>query len=428
MHLSRPLRLVGLALVLSIGISTAVRASEELLLQLPSGQEFEIQRFPGKGKSRLLWLPSERGFGPGHVQQADALARLGYEVWLADLHGGYFVETGRRSIEQFPLPDIVAIIEAAIASSATDVFIVSSSRGAQLGLIAAREWQLTNAGRSGIAGLVLAHAYLYQARPKAGDSAVFLPIVGATNLPVYLLDAQYSTGSARIGELAKALGAGGSQVYTQVIRGVQGGFFVRDRRELDPADLAARERFPRIVERGLKALALAPVPKNAVATRIDTRRLSSHDQRVTELQPLATARATPALQLRDFHGGNYVLDRQRGKVQLINFWASWCEPCVREIPSLHRLQRRIGDPDFSIVTVNVGEEPARIERFLSRVAIELPLLLDLDSEAAREWRIYVYPSTYLVDRQGRIRYAYLGALEWDSPENIAIIQNLLRQR
>ena len=60
-------------------------------------------------------------------------------------------------------------------------------------------------------------------------------------------------------------------------------------------------------------------------------------------------------------------------------------------------------------------------------AIELPLLLDLDNRVSRRWNIYVYPSSYLVDRQGIIRYAYLGALEWDSAENIRIIRDLLQQ-
>ena len=92
---------------------------------------------------------------------------------------------------------------------------------------------------------------------------------------------------------------------------------------------------------------------------------------------------------------------------------------------MHRLRESVPDPRFEIVTVNVGESRQRIDNFLSRVPIDLPLLLDRDSETAKKWKIYVYPSTYLLDHRGRIRYAYLGALEWDSAENISIIRNLL---
>ena len=80
------------------------------------------------------------------------------------------------------------------------------------------------------------------------------------------------------------------------------------------------------------------------------------------------------------------------------------------------------------MTVNVGEDRERIARFLQRVPVELPLLMDYDASAAADWMIYVYPSSYLVDGQGKIRYAYLGALEWDSTQNIEIIRNLLTQQ
>jgi thiol-disulfide isomerase/thioredoxin len=121
----------------------------------------------------------------------------------------------------------------------------------------------------------------------------------------------------------------------------------------------------------------------------------------------------------------YVLAEQGKKVVLVNFWASWCRPCVEEIPSLHRLRNKIDNSKFEIVTVNVGEDRERIDKFLARVPVELPLLMDNEGIVAAAWKVYVYPSSYLVDHQGKIRYAYLGALEWDSAETIKIIQSLL---
>ena len=205
MHLSGRTRVAGLILLLS-AISSALPANDAgPTLQLASGQELEIQRFAGSGKSLLLWLPSERGFRPAHREHARALAQLGYEAWLADLHDAYFVERNRRSIASFPLDDVVDIIDAAVAASKAGVFLISGSRGAQLSLIAAREWQQQNPGKASLKGVFLVHAHLYRARPAAAKSASYLPIVSATNLPVYLLDTQYSTRSARIGELAEAL-------------------------------------------------------------------------------------------------------------------------------------------------------------------------------------------------------------------------------
>jgi hypothetical protein len=196
------------------------------VLELPSGAEIEINVYDGQGAATILWLPSERGFDAAHREHARSLAALGPSVWLADLHNAYFVQPGRSSIRRFPLEDIVAIIDAAVDATQTaadgELILLSGSRGAQLALIAAREWQLRNPGKASIRGVILAHAHLYDARPAPGESAAYLPIVRATNLPVYLLAAQYSTKYSRLQELAAELGDGGSLVYTQVFAGVQG--------------------------------------------------------------------------------------------------------------------------------------------------------------------------------------------------------------
>ncbi len=408
-------------------ISPASAAQDLLRLDLTGGQEIEIKRFSGNGRSRMLWLPSERGLGTAHPRHAESLAKLGHEVWLADLHDAYFRQPGRASIGQFPLDDIVEIIDAAAAAAPGGLILVSASRGAQLALIGAREWQLRNPGKGSIKGVILAHAHLYDARPGPGESARYLPIAYATNLPVYLLAAQYSTKSSRIAELAAELSVGGSTVYTQVLPGLQGGFYQRDDTELSDADRAAKAAYAVTLSRAATLLLQARSPRAAYATDIDTRRFSQTVRKAPVLAAVKEPAPAPALRLAGFDGQPYALEDQGGSVVLVNFWASWCRPCVDEIPSLHRLAVRFEDSAFAIVTVNVGEDRARIARFLQQVPVELPLLMDYDASIAKDWMIYVYPSSYLVDHQGKIRYAYLGALEWDSTENIEIIQSLLNR-
>jgi len=271
------------------------------------------------------------------------------------------------------------------------------------------------------------HAYLYDARPGPGESAQYLPIVYATNLPVYLLATQYSTKSSRIAELAVELGVGGSAVYTQVLPGVQGGFYLRDDAEISARERAAKASYAATLSRAAGMLQRVAPPPNALASDLDTRRFSQ----TTKIAPVLTAvngsLMAPALELAGYDGQPYALEDQTGSVVLVNFWASWCRPCVDEIPSLHRLAEKFEDSAFTVVTVNVGEDRARIARFLKQVPVELPLLMDYDASTAKDWMIYVYPSSYLVDHQGKIRYAFLGALEWDSTENIEIIQSLLNQ-
>lgn len=419
---------LGLVCCLVIA-SLPVLASEVLLrLELSNGHEVEVTRFRGGDATTILWLPSERGFSEAHQFHGAALAGLGYEVWLADLHSTYFIQPGRDSIAQFPLDDIVALIEAAVAESSGRVLLLSSSRGAQSALIAAREWQLRNPGNSSVAGIVLLHAHLYSARPAPGEGARYLPIVQATNLPVFLMAAQYSTKASRLAELAAALGAGGSEVYSQLLAGVQGGFYTREAALNGDRDEAAKLAFAANLDRAVSVLTPVKPPAAAVVTSLDTRQRGRSSRAEPVLTAVASPLAAPPLSLTDLDGHPFKLEDHAGRIVLVNFWASWCRPCVTEIPSLHRLDATLADDDFRIVTVNVGEDRERVAEFLQQVPVELPVLMDYDASTSKDWMIYVYPSSYLVDHQGRIRYAYLGALEWDSIENLKIIKSLLKKR
>jgi thiol-disulfide isomerase/thioredoxin len=285
-----------------------------------------------------------------------------------------------------------------------------------------------NPGNPAIAGIILAHAHLYKARPEPGESAHYLPIVQATNLPVFLLAAQYSSRSSRITELAAELGSGGSQVYTKVLDGVRGGFFTRDESENSDEDQVAKLAFTSTLSRAAALLKQVNPPPSAVVTTQNTRQFGRSTGTEPVLAALASPIAAPALRLPRIDGSRFRLEDHVGKVMLVKFWASWCHPCVTEIPSLHRLGAALDEDDFRIVTVNVGEDRERIAEFLQQVPVELPVLMDYDASISKDWMIYVYPSSYLVDHQGKIRYAYLGALEWDSIENLRIIRSLLSER
>ena len=78
-----------------------------------------------------------------------------------------------------------------------------------------------------------------------------------------------------------------------------------------------------------------------------------------------------------------------------------------------------------MLAVNIGEQPEAIRRFMQRIPVNFDILLDPESRAVRDWKVYAYPSNYLVDRSGRIRYGYRGALAWDAPEIVETIESLL---
>jgi len=122
--------------------------------------------------------------------------------------------------------------------------------------------------------------------------------------------------------------------------------------------------------------------------------------------------ATPALRLQDLEGRAHALEAYRGKVVLVNFWATWCEPCKEEMPSIEKLRRSLADRPFAVLAVNLAEPEPRIRAFLEKVPLGFPVLLDRDATAAKAWKARMLPATYILGPDGRIRYSYIGELDW----------------
>ena len=125
-----------------------------------------------------------------------------------------------------------------------------------------------------------------------------------------------------------------------------------------------------------------------------------------------TGAATPALSLADLAGRAHALEGYRGKVVLVNFWATWCEPCRAEMPSIGRLRAALAGQPFEVLAVNVGEPESRIQRFREQVPMDFPVLLDRDGAAAKAWRARVLPVSFLVGADGRVRYFVIGEYDW----------------
>jgi peroxiredoxin len=134
---------------------------------------------------------------------------------------------------------------------------------------------------------------------------------------------------------------------------------------------------------------------------------------------------TPALALKDLSGRAHTLADYRGKVVLLNFWATWCEPCREEMPSMRTLRERLAGRAFEVVTVNYGEAASRARDFLERERLDLVTLLDPGQETARAWRVRVLPGSFLIDADGRVRYSVIGELDWASAEAMETVRKLL---
>jgi thiol-disulfide isomerase/thioredoxin len=114
----------------------------------------------------------------------------------------------------------------------------------------------------------------------------------------------------------------------------------------------------------------------------------------------------------------------RGKVVVLNFWATWCEPCRDEMPSLQRLRAKMSGQPVEVLTVNYGEFPQRIEPFMKKQNIELPVLLDTQKDAAKAWNAGGLPITFIVDRKGDVRYWVFGERDWSEGEPLRLVESL----
>jgi len=144
-----------------------------------------------------------------------------------------------------------------------------------------------------------------------------------------------------------------------------------------------------------------------------------------ELQPYDERSDSPALDLPDLGGREHNLDSYRGQVVLVNFWASWCTPCLMEMPSMQRLATALQDRPFRLLAVNVRESRSKAWKFTKLLKVTFTTLLDSTGEAAEAWDVQIYPTSYLIDADGRMRYVAYGPVDWDSDEVIKHIEKLM---
>ena len=148
--------------------------------------------------------------------------------------------------------------------------------------------------------------------------------------------------------------------------------------------------------------------------------------RLGEFIPASPPLPAPAVSFVDLTGNTVNLSEYTGKIVLVNLWATWCEPCLREMPSLARMQLRLGD---KITVVAVSEDRGgtkTVEPFIDKLELKsIKTYLDPKSTAERAFKVQGLPTSFLIDRQGRILGRVEGAAEWDSPELLDILKSFL---
>ncbi len=117
----------------------------------------------------------------------------------------------------------------------------------------------------------------------------------------------------------------------------------------------------------------------------------------------------------------------KGKVVVLNFWATWCPPCVEETPALNRLQKYIDSRGGMVLGVSVDEDPAAYQKFLKDQGVNFPTYRDPSRKSALDYGTSMYPETYIIDRRGKIARKVIGPQQWDSPDMRAYFDAILGQ-
>jgi thiol-disulfide isomerase/thioredoxin len=145
------------------------------------------------------------------------------------------------------------------------------------------------------------------------------------------------------------------------------------------------------------------------------------------LTPVTAPVVVEPFELEDMDGERHALADYRGKVVLINFWGTWCPPCVREMPSLERLYQHLRDRPFVVLAINQWENADHVFAFMGQIDVfpTFPILFDPDSEVSQAFGVKGLPSSFLLDQEGRVVYRAVGGREFDHPEIVAVIEAML---
>jgi len=133
-----------------------------------------------------------------------------------------------------------------------------------------------------------------------------------------------------------------------------------------------------------------------------------------------------AFSLVDTNGKTWRAADLRGRAVMLNFWASWCEPCRAEMPTLQQVADFYGADKLLVLAVNFKEPAARALQFAKTTGVTLPVLLDLDGKVARGWGVKVFPTTLMIDHTGRPRQRVTGEVDWTGAAAEKLIAGLLK--
>jgi thiol-disulfide isomerase/thioredoxin len=408
-------------------------AQGDFSVPLPDGDRLDVRVVEGSANGPLfVWFINQYGERSAVENLTPGLVERGATIWQVDLLESLFLERHNESVRTLGGGAVKALLDRAVQSDLRPVVTVAVDRMAAPVLRGMRDWQQQDgADPHELAGGVLFFPNLYRGTPVAGEEPELLGIAAATSLPVVVIQPELGTHRQRLGTLLDTLHQGGSRAYAWLIRQMRDYYLFHSETAHTQIFEGFRGPVPEDVQQALDA---APAQLIAAARLLSA---TPRPARVAALDPEAEESIVPAyglvqrpgepapgFDLVDARGRRHTLDESLGRVTLVNFWATWCPPCVHEIPSMNRLAAAYEPDEFAIVSINFKEDAEHILEFMDQVQVDFPVLMDTDGSVAADWRVFAFPSSYLLDARGWVRYSVNTAIEWDTEEVRAVIDRL----
>lgn len=146
-----------------------------------------------------------------------------------------------------------------------------------------------------------------------------------------------------------------------------------------------------------------------------------------QLKPYKGALKNPEFSLQDIKGKTHKLSDYKGEIVLLQFWATYCTPCRKEMPTMNKLIKKMAGKPFKILTINMAEDEKTIKQFMQEVPMDFTVLLDKSGTTIGQWNVFVAPANFILDKNGKILFTLYGAIEWDSPKMVKIMTTLSEQ-
>ncbi|WP_126457061.1 TlpA disulfide reductase family protein [Sulfuriflexus mobilis] len=403
----------------------SVKAASEYPLTLSDGSELLIERYMAAGEQLFIWLAPEAGLQQAERNTASRLAESGIEVWYPDLFEANFLPVVASSMDKIPAEQLAGLVEAA-SKTGKQVYVVTSGRGVIPVLRGLRQWQTQHPSSDSLRGLILISPKFFLETPEPGQAAEIMPVVKASNLPIFVMQPDKSPWWWKLEQTIPALEQGGSEVFVRALNGVRDRFYYRPDATAFEDTLA--EKLPSLLLQAAKLVSTLEPKRQAVLSKQPLEDKIAVTKKERELKVYGGNPTPPPLSLLDLFDKRLSLADYKGKVVLVNFWASWCPPCVYEMPSMQRLADKLRDKPFEILAINMAEDKATIQRFVTEtVQVDFPIMLDSDGTALKNWGVFAFPTTYVIGKQGKIRYALFGSREWDEPDVLAVLDKLMSE-